>query len=108
MTKNLIKKIGTGIALVGALVGTAYAGNSKKVTNFQECVDAGYTVFEINPPFCKTPDGKVFREVEKKVTNFQECVDAGYIVFEINPPYCTTDDGKVFAKAEKKFDPRNW
>lgn len=37
-------------------------GDSVVVTNFQECVDAGYPVMESYPRQCLTPEGKTFIE----------------------------------------------
>lgn len=35
-------------------------GTSAAITNFDECVAAGYPILEKVPPECKTPDGKTF------------------------------------------------
>ncbi len=61
------KKILLGFLLLTAiLIGAFIYFNQPKVkvTNFEECVRAGYPLSEIYiyPPQCKTPDGKVFTQ----------------------------------------------
>jgi len=49
-----------------------------KVTNFEECVAAGYLVMETYPRQCKTPDGRIFDEIipvqENTCQNKLDCV----------------------------------
>ena len=40
----------------------APAGDYSDITNFRDCVDAGYSVTQSLPHQCKTPDGRVFSE----------------------------------------------
>jgi hypothetical protein len=39
---------------------TKSPSKAEEITNFQECVKAGYPVMEIYPEQCRTPDGKTF------------------------------------------------
>jgi hypothetical protein len=35
---------------------------TKRITNFQECIDAGYPTQESYPAVCRTPDGRSFTQ----------------------------------------------
>jgi putative hemolysin len=48
--------------------GKCFPGQTKfedyfKITDFQQCVDAGFPVMESYPRQCRTPDGRIFTEV---------------------------------------------
>jgi len=57
-----------GIAIILAIVSAlmlSFIQNSKQerlytITNFDECVAAGYPIMESDPPQCATPDGRIF------------------------------------------------
>ena len=54
------------------------------VTNYAECVDAGYTAIQSSPAQCKTPDEKIFYNV----LNFEQCATIGQPVMESYPRQC--------------------
>lgn len=62
----------------------------KKVTNFKECVDAGYEVLESYPRQCTTGDGTYFREVLDDMIrcpeDMKECPDGSFV--SRVPPDC--------------------
>lgn len=38
-----------------------------KITNFAQCIDAGYPVMESHPRQCRTPDGRIFKEAVEPI-----------------------------------------
>lgn len=69
MNKN---HVAAGLLALAILLGLALfftnreetnnGNNNPSVSNFEECVEAGYPVLESYPPQCKTPDGKTFAQ----------------------------------------------
>ncbi|MBD3304301.1 DUF333 domain-containing protein [Candidatus Woesearchaeota archaeon] len=52
--------------------GKCFPGQTKfedyfKITNFAQCVDAGYPVMESHPRQCRTPDGRIFKEAAEPI-----------------------------------------
>ncbi|MBW3002214.1 DUF333 domain-containing protein [Candidatus Woesearchaeota archaeon] len=48
--------------------GKCFPGQNKfedyfKITDFEQCIDAGFPVMESHPRQCRTPDGRIFTEV---------------------------------------------
>ena len=53
-------------------------GIFEEITNFDECVVAGYSILESYPRQCKTPDGKTFIETIGEVLEKEQlCIDSG-------------------------------
>lgn len=53
-------------------------GIFEEITNFDECVVAGYPIFESYPRQCKTPDGKTFVEIIGEILEKEQfCIDSG-------------------------------
>lgn len=77
------------------------------VTNFNQCVSAGFKVINTVPRKCITDDDKVFaddgdndaRHAEKVVSTFEECVEAGYEVKNTFPRECISPDGDSFIES---------
>ena len=58
-----MKRIIFGIILLAVAGALYWSGNkTEKITNFNECVSAGYPMMESYPRQCKMLDGKTFRE----------------------------------------------
>ena len=65
--------------------------NTKNITTYQECVDAGYPILESYPSRCLTPDGQSF-------TNPNQVVNPIAQVISVYFPKTTVDDpSKVYA-----------
>ncbi len=68
-TKNIILFLSVGVLIITILYFFIFKENTNKpiinngnITNFAECVTAGYPVMESYPRQCNTPDGKHFTE----------------------------------------------
>lgn len=58
--KNLLLIV---VLVVAGFTGWIYLSSQQlKVTTFDQCVAAGYSVMESFPPQCQTPDGKTFMQ----------------------------------------------
>jgi len=59
-----MKKI-IAISIIIISFGVAYwlFGPVSKISNFEDCVNAGYPIMESYPRQCKTPDGRTFTEI---------------------------------------------
>ena len=61
---EMMKKI-IAISIIIIAFGVAYwlFGPVSKISNFEDCVNAGYPIMESYPRQCKTPDGRTFTEI---------------------------------------------
>ena len=49
--------------LIAGMVILFFGGEEEsKITNFEECITAGYPIMESYPRQCRTPDGELFME----------------------------------------------
>lgn len=99
---SLIKTLVALIAII-ILCGVGYlifeAMTSEQViASYEECVAAGYTIEDVFPATCTTPDGQTFTEEieESDITSYEECVAAGYPILESYPEQCRTPGGQTF------------
>jgi hypothetical protein len=51
---------GIFIIIVGFFLLFMYREKTEVITNFQECIEAGYPVLETDPPRCTVPGGETF------------------------------------------------
>ncbi len=79
------------------------------ITNYEECVDAGYPVLESYPEQCKTPDGKTFVRVLSEACQSDAVCESGYfcrygLCTEFSPETsCDTDNDCVLIDTTKQF-----
>lgn len=62
---EMMKKI-IAISIIIIAFGVAYwfFGPVSKISNFEDCVNAGYSIMESYPRQCKTPDNRTFTDTE--------------------------------------------
>jgi putative hemolysin len=108
MKTGVIISVLGGLLVVGLLVVQAGAGRKEQqVTNYEECVGAGFKVLSTTPKKCITDDDRIFAEeqssgqqqAELTVTNFEECLEAGYEIKDSFPRECLTPDGDSFIES---------
>lgn len=73
------------VILIGAALGLSEVAKkdvpNERITNFQECMDAGYPIMESYPRQCRTPEGQNFveeiEEIDLPEENNEEPVVSG-------------------------------
>lgn len=71
--------------------------NKEQITNFEECIAAGYPVLEIGQ--CRTPDGQIFNEEVDLTANLDAEVVAGWQTYtsdELGVSFIYPSDLKVY------------
>lgn len=121
-TMNVINMILIGLvcSVLGFMVGYRYAltgierGTISRVTNYEECVKAGYPVQESYPPKCSVPGGQTFTQNLPNVLPVEP--DGGIGNTPDEGVYCTMDakecpDGSFVGRSGPKCEfapcPRN-
>jgi hypothetical protein len=97
---NLWAAIIISMAVIAPL-GALYVMNrpvESRITNFEECAGAGYTVLESDPRKCITPEGKAYTEVKRTCSDDSGCAGGFYcrraVCEEFSPDAdCSTDSG---------------
>lgn len=62
-----------GTVLNCGFAGCPPIGNYSNISNFDECVAAGYPILKTNPPRCETPDNKTFVQNQTYLMNQSIC-----------------------------------
>lgn len=95
------------LILLAAVLLLGCSGPKSEIKSFDDCVKAGYPVFESFPRQCKTPDGKTFISDEdqaKNIRTFEDCEAAGFPIMESYPRQCRTLDGRTFVSNVDRYN----
>ncbi|QQR92484.1 MAG: hypothetical protein IPJ89_05045 [Candidatus Iainarchaeum archaeon] len=95
------------VTVAGAIVAVSFIQTARvtntnpyaHITNYDECVAAGYPALKSYPGQCILPDGTRFVQVipeDKQINSYSACVAVGYPIMESAPPKCRTRDGRTF------------
>ena len=106
------------LAVFGYLVWKDQNNSTARITNYQECVNAGGGVIYTFEGICTHPSepGVEFRGNQPNgtpvISNFDDCAAAGNPIMESYPEQCRTEDGRSFTRElsdeeKKKLVPAN-
>lgn len=76
------------------------------ITNYEECVAAGFPALKSYPGQCILPNGKRFIQeipIDEQINSYSACVAAGNPVMESAPPQCRTRDGRTFVATPSEW-----
>lgn len=102
------------ITVAGAIVAVSFIQTQRvsntnpyaHITNYDECVAAGFPALKSYPGQCILPDGTRFVQViprDEGINSYTECIAAGYPSMESAPPQCRTTDGRTFTATPSEW-----
>ena len=106
------------VTIAGAIVAVTVIQNTRDfttstpfahITNYEECVAAGFPALKSYPGQCVLPNGTRFVQViilDETINSFTACVAAGNPIMESAPPKCRTSDGRTFTATPDEWPPK--
>ena len=76
------------------------------ITNYEECVAAGFPALKSYPGQCILPNGTRFIQeipIDEQINSYTACVAAGNPIMESAPPQCRTRSGKTFTATPSEW-----